>query len=261
MTALAFWRLGIGSGSGYVELKEVAFLDASMVDVSVGGVASASSEYSATYSAAKAFDKSTSTSWSTVSGGIPAWIQYQHPTPVDIAAVKITANGIYGPGGFTLRGSANGTDWSAQVSLALAAGGPVSSSVESILVPAAAFSGLVDAVASRLRLGYGSPKPEFHTDGIPRARFLYDLENGGRGVILGTVKLDTDPVDLPLRRRVRLHREVDGMPVRETWSDAATGAYLFTHIHQGMRYTVIAYDHEHNYRAVVADNVTPEVLP
>jgi len=26
-------------------------------------------------------------------------------------------------------------------------------------------------------------------------------------------------------------------------------------------YTVLSYDHEHNYRAVAADNITPEVLP
>ena len=88
-----------------------------------------------------------------------------------------------------------------------------------------------------------------------------DLIHGGRGSISGTVKRDADPADLPLSRRVRLHRDVDGMLLRETWSDATTGAYLFTDINPAITYTVISYDHEHNYRAVVADNITPEVLP
>lgn len=87
-----------------------------------------------------------------------------------------------------------------------------------------------------------------------------DLIHGGRGRITGTVKRDADPVDLPLRRRVRIHREVDGMMLRATWSDATTGAYLFTDINPAIKYTVISYDHEHNYRAVVADNITPDVM-
>ena len=84
---------------------------------------------------------------------------------------------------------------------------------------------------------------------------------GGQGSIPGTVKRDADPTDLPLRRRVRLIREIDGRVIRETWSDAATGEYLFTGVSEHETYTVISYDHEHNYRAVVADNITPEVLP
>lgn len=87
-----------------------------------------------------------------------------------------------------------------------------------------------------------------------------DTIHGGRGYIPGTVKRDADPADIPLRRRVRLHRDVDGMMLRETWSDATTGAYLFTDIDPTITYTVISYDHEHNYRAVVADNITPYVM-
>ena len=94
-----------------------------------------------------------------------------------------------------------------------------------------------------------------------RATVARDVEFGGAGSVPGTVRRDADPVDLPLRRRVRLHRDVDGMMLRETWSDATTGAYLFTDINPAITYTVISYDHEHNYRAVAADNITPEVLP
>ena len=79
--------------------------------------------------------------------------------------------------------------------------------------------------------------------------------------ITGTVKEKNTPTDTPLRRRVRLYRENDGLLLRETWSNAATGEYAFEDIPQTQRYTVIAYDHLHNYRAVIADNLTPEVSP
>ena len=88
-----------------------------------------------------------------------------------------------------------------------------------------------------------------------------DFEFGGFGRIAGTVKKDADPSDLPLKRRVRLHREVDGLLIREVWSDAATGAYDFTEISMAHKYTVIAYDHLHDYRAVIADNITPDAMP
>lgn len=76
-----------------------------------------------------------------------------------------------------------------------------------------------------------------------------------RGRIIGTVKRKNDPSNVPLARRVRLYRDIDGMLVRETWSNAA-GDYVFEHIEEGMAYTVITWDHEHDYRAVAADNLT-----
>ena len=100
---------------------------------------------------------------------------------------------------------------------------------------------------------YSGPRPV----GVQRSG---DFIHGGPGRITGTVEEKASP-NLPLRRRVRLHRDVDGLCVRETWSDAATGAYEFTDINPAYRYTAIAYDYEHNHRAVAADNLTPEVLP
>ena len=67
-----------------------------------------------------------------------------------------------------------------------------------------------------------------------------DYIHGGKGFIPGTVEEKATP-NIPLRRRVRLHRDVDGMMVRETWSDAVTGAYTFTDINPAYTYTVIAY--------------------
>ena len=67
-----------------------------------------------------------------------------------------------------------------------------------------------------------------------------DFIHGGHGRIIGTVEEKASP-NIPLRRRVRLHRDVDGMMVRETWSDAVTGAYTFTDINPAYTYTVVAY--------------------
>lgn len=86
-----------------------------------------------------------------------------------------------------------------------------------------------------------------------------DINHGGRGSITGTVKEKYTPTNVPLRRRVRLHREVDGLALRETWSDAATGNYTFPDLNPAYTYYVVAFDYAQNYRAVIADNLTPEV--
>ena len=87
-----------------------------------------------------------------------------------------------------------------------------------------------------------------------------DYIHGGKGFIPGTVEEKATP-NIPLRRRVRLHRDVDGLMVRETWSDAVTGAYTFTGINPAYTYHAIAFDYTRNYSAVIADNLTPEVAP
>jgi hypothetical protein len=85
-----------------------------------------------------------------------------------------------------------------------------------------------------------------------------DVYFGGNGRIVGTVKLTPN---LPARRRVRLIHEVTGILIGQTWSDAQTGAYAFENIDLLSKYTVMSYDHEEVYRAVVADRVMPELMP
>lgn len=86
-----------------------------------------------------------------------------------------------------------------------------------------------------------------------------DIHFGGRGVIAGTVKEKGQP-DQPLVRRVQLISENANVLVAETWSDA-TGNYRFEFIDPAQRYTVVSYDYKHLYRAVIADNLKPELLP
>lgn len=82
----------------------------------------------------------------------------------------------------------------------------------------------------------------------------------GRGHIAATVKKQeqADPAATPVARRVVLLVEPTLQQVAETWSDAATGAYRFDGLSPEARFTVVAYDHTHNWRAVIADNLAPE---
>ena len=56
------------------------------------------------------------------------------------------------------------------------------------------------------------------------------------------------------------------MLIRETWSHPVTGVYTFSGISTDYKYTVISYDYEGNFRAVIADglslaNGTVELMP
>lgn len=107
--------------------------------------------------------------------------------------------------------------------------------------------------------------PYGHAKTTPPIERIGDYKTGllGRGVgtVYGVVELKGAPVNTPLRARVRLMRERDGLVCRETWSDAATGAYRFDNVDELEVYTVLTYHPAHNHRAVAADNLTPEVLP
>lgn len=86
---------------------------------------------------------------------------------------------------------------------------------------------------------------------------LRRVDYGGNGRVYGTVNIKGTP-NVPVARRVRLIRDLDGVCVSEVWSDPVTGAYDFRGFDPLQRYTVLAYDYQQNFRAVVADNLTPE---
>lgn len=88
--------------------------------------------------------------------------------------------------------------------------------------------------------------------------FITGVLGKGIGRVRGTVKLKADPVNTPLKRRVRLIRERDGLQVRETWSDPITGIYDFPYIDELQTWTVVSYDYTHDKRAVIADGLSLE---
>jgi len=84
-------------------------------NICIGGTPSASSEYSASYPALKAFDGNASSFWCSSTAGLPQWIQYDLGEGLAKRVVEytITARSIsYNPANnFTFAGSNNGTDW------------------------------------------------------------------------------------------------------------------------------------------------------
>lgn len=87
-----YWRIkvtAVNSGStvsiGEIEMRELP----GEVDLCSGGTASADSVY-VSYIAANAFDNNLTTRWSN-NAALPAWIQYQFASPVEIGEVRIRA--------------------------------------------------------------------------------------------------------------------------------------------------------------------------
>ncbi len=112
-------------------------------------------------------------------------------------------------------------------------------------------------LVQQLPIGTIPVRPIARDIGVPIAR--RDIYFAGDGVIYGTVKEQGAPANVPLRRKVLLLDETTNIIMRETWSDAVTGAYSFASIDRSRRYTVITYDYLRNYRAVIADNLVASV--
>lgn len=249
-------------GSAYWQVTELAFLDSLGVDVSVGGVASASSIYSASYAAALAFDKNLGTDYCSVSGGVPAWLQYRHPAPVSIAKVRMrwASNSTWmpaGSGSITVRALNDDGTVAERYTVELIAGAFVANT-EAVfaLVPAEPIKTI--AAFSTVTVAQGAPTGAIAVTGALSHLMARDVEFGGRGCIYGTV---TDHKSkLPLSCRVRLFRSRDGMLARETWSKA-DGSYRFEGINERYEYDVEAWDHHKNYFTAVANNQLPEVMP
>lgn len=123
-----------------------------------------------------------------------------------------------------------------------------------------AASSSVLSIGSGPIITYGTPSINPLTVLTVESGSVKDYVTGvlgqGIGRVRGTVKLKNTPVNTPLMRRVRLIRERDGLQVRETWSDPITGEYDFQYIDELQTWTVVSYDHAHDKRAVIADNLT-----
>lgn len=84
---------------------------------------------------------------------------------------------------------------------------------------------------------------------------VVDFLHGGRGIIYGTVKESGTPA-LPVVRRVRLYRKLDGLLIREAWSKP-DGSYQFRGVAL-QDYYVVAFDHTGNFNAVIRDSIYPD---
>lgn len=84
----------------------------------------------------------------------------------------------------------------------------------------------------------------------------------GLGYIADVVEKQeaSDPAPSPVSRRVVLLVEPTLQQVAETWSDPTTGAYRFDGLSMSARFTVVAYDHLRNWRAVIADGLAAKAV-
>lgn len=262
MPAQSTWRLIFTSSNGsiYIQLTEVAFLDAAGNDLAVGGIASASSTYGAGYEAAKAFDKSAAADWCTaVREPPPHWLQYTHATPVEVAWVRITCSAKsewLPPNAYTisLRAGANQED---RYDLSIASGAFSPNAVVVLNVtPHIPPQGSLQPGAIVMSGGLSAPAGPVLQ---PQALRL-DMQDVGMYRIYGTVKKKA--TQAPLRRRVQLLHQRGSRLVRETWSDASTGAYSFDYIKGGPDelYFVCAFDHTNTDLAVIAEKLIPEAM-
>ena len=83
---------------------------------------------------------------------------------------------------------------------------------------------------------------------------------GGNGRIRGTTKVSDSP-NYSVMSRVRLIHQLSGVCIDEQWSNPITGAYDFTGYDPTQIFTVLAYDTNGVFRAVVANNAPTEVWP
>lgn len=92
---------------------------------------------------------------------------------------------------------------------------------------------------------------------LPKTRrdINWTMLGQGIGRLKGTTK-DKGTPNVPVSERVRLYRQKDGLLMREMWSTPGTGVYSFDYIDEQDTYFVVSFDHDLNFRAVIADNLS-----
>lgn len=253
-----------GSGNGLAVSEVEMRGSAGGADLCVGGTASGTSNFG--HVAANAFDNDNATVWYNGStGGTWARLAYQFLTDVDVVEIMLRnapatpyPGTQYGPLVCRVEWSDNGTDWfigsSAFETLGLA--------TDDVVV----VGGISDAAPAgkliQTLLAARNESPSSPGSAVIAPRYIGTVRNmifGGRGRISGTVKIKGTP-NYAVYRKVRLVREIDAICVAEQWSNPVTGAYQFDYYDETQTYTVISYDYENDFRAVIADNLTPDII-
>lgn len=103
--------------------------------------------------------------------------------------------------------------------------------------------------------------PTHSTRRAPALQVARDVEFGASGRIWGTTKIKgaAGTPDAPAKSRVVLLHQRSKLPVRETWSDPVTGAFVFSGIDTNQEFLTLAEDAAGNFRPVAANRLTPEV--
>lgn len=244
MSAYRYWRILIADmpDANYAALAEIELhTSVGGSDVTGSGAASASSEYSSTYSAAKAFaNDGGSTYWRSSSSPKPHWIQYDFGASAaqDIVEYVLTGTGT--------------TNYSPTIWLVIASSDGLYFTVVDIKTNQSWTAGETKTFAVDTTLVAGTP---FQPSAAP-------VIDANHYWIHSTV----DRLGVPGRYPVRLYNRASGELLRESKSAAADGAYQFQFLPYLERgYQVIALDdpatRSDPKNAAIADLMTPEAMP
>lgn len=223
---------------------------------------------------AKAFDLNftdfTSATWVTDGTALPQWLSIDlgkvSPAIGEIAIWPQNWSGgpARAPKDFVFQGSTDNYSWT-DILTVTGATGWVAGTAKTFAIPASSWP-------ARIKTGYPSRSDALSVFSIgslgatplpmhvnarltERARPNYFFSVSAQGRVQGTTK-DKGTPNVPVSERVRLYRERDGMLIRDAWSAPGTGVYSFDYVEEWETYTVISYDHNGNFRAVVADGLT-----
>ena len=269
MPAARYWRLAVQrtNQNNFFSVAEMSFRDAEGADLSVGGVAIASSFYDSSFAPSMAFDKdlSVSSRWATGLGNLPCWIGYVHPVAVTPAALWVACDNNAGNGTGTM--PVSDADVSIEYSVDGERWGRLLWSIQS--------GGWINGGTIEISISHDSPAavplgrsvPMFaHPPGGLQVRngaalTVVDVAYGGSGRLWGTTKVKGPASSLPAKARVVLLHQRSKMLVREVWSRPATGEFVFENIDTTQQFLVLAEDAAGNFRPVAASRLVPEVAP
>lgn len=271
MAAHRYWALSLlardGAGNG-VSVAEVEMRGTpGGADLCTGGTAGGA--FTSSLPPANAFDDNNSTIWYNGStGGGFVRLSYDFGAAVDIVELRVrnspsggTAGlpgATFGPAFGRVEWSDDGTTWKIGVpALSL---GVLGNAEEMVIGGVSDAAPPGRALAAPPTLQCFPPAWPASPRTIAPPVMLVRVFVGGNGRIVGTVTIKGTP-NVPVRRRVRLYREIDGVCVGEQWSDAVTGAYAFVGFDRTITYTVLAYDGPRVFKATLADGVIPELIP
>lgn len=243
MPTARLWRIRASRTVQMVHfaVAEVAFLSDAGVDLSIGGVAIASTEYNSGFGAAMAFDKNTSSAsrWASMATAVPAWIGYNHPSPVAPASIRIHCDNDPGNGVNTsppsddflfVDYSLDGIRWR-QIAWYRKSGDWVNGGIVEITLD----HSVVQAVAPSPGIALHGTAAVEASVSVIQSMAVRELEFGGAGEFPFLVEGLTGSQ----KARVTLQRARDKLVARETWS-AANGTGVFTGLDVNTKFIALA---------------------
>lgn len=204
-------------------------------------------------------DVGTQCSWTkAVAGAAGFWIKWDFGVTVEITGTRFAAydNSARYPSGFDLEWSNNDADWTPFISISGVA--YPGNYTFTVFFPAYVPPCVFHSPPGPMSAPYAPSSVVVKYDKAEIRNHRSDFEGWGR--IARTVKEKGSPVNMPVRRHVFCMDMLTCTVVADTWSDAVTGEYVFNDLDLTRKYTIFAYDHTQAYRAVIADNLTPEPM-